>query len=62
LKPILNQRPELAKYLFSTLDLDSGGIASRVGSNVNERLGGKPLGPYLIHAKPKGSSGSYVFE
>ena len=62
LKPILNQKPELAKYLFSTLEFDEGGIASRIGSNVNEKLGGQRVGPYLIQAKPKGSAGPKVFE
>jgi hypothetical protein len=30
LKPILNQKPMLAKFLYSTLDFDEGGIASRI--------------------------------
>jgi hypothetical protein len=62
LKPILNQKPELAKYLLATLEFDEGGIAPRIGSNVNEKLGGQRVGPYMIHAKPKGSTGPKVFE
>jgi hypothetical protein len=42
LKLILNQKPSLANYLFSTLDFDEGGYTdNRIGSNVNKALAGK---------------------
>ncbi len=62
LKPVLNQNPVLANYLLSTLDFADGGIASRIGDAVNERLGGKRVSPYRILAKPKGTKGAYIFE
>ncbi|MGI8655040.1 MAG: hypothetical protein ACR2LC_07460 [Pyrinomonadaceae bacterium] len=62
LKPILNQNPVLANYLFSTLDFAAGGVASRIGDAVNDRLGGKRVSPYRVLAKPKGTKGAYIFE
>jgi hypothetical protein len=62
LKPILEQKPALATHLFSTLEFAEWGMASRVGSIVNEKLGGARLGPYRIRAKPKGVTGAYIFE
>lgn len=62
LKLILEQKPTLASHLFSTLEFAESGMASRVGSIVNERLGGTRLGPYRIRAKPKGAEGDFVFE
>jgi hypothetical protein len=62
LRPILEREPALAKHLFSTLDFAEWGVSSRVGSTVNERLGGARLGPYRILAKPKGAAGGYTFE
>ena len=34
----------------------------RIGQNVNPHLGGTRLGPYTVLAKPKGSTGPFVFE
>jgi hypothetical protein len=62
LRPILEQEPALSQHLFSTLDFAEWGMSSRVGSTVNERLGGARLGPYRILAKPKGAAGDYIFE
>ncbi len=62
LKLILEQKPALATHLFSTLEFAEWGMASRVGSIVNEKLGGARLGPYRIRTKPKGAEGDYVFE
>ena len=61
LKPILEQKPMLASHLFSTLDFAEWGMASRVGSIVNEKLGGARLGPYRIRAKPKGAEKAITY-
>ncbi len=61
LLPLLNERPELKKLLFDSFDLHWTGGASRIGNNVNERFGGRRLGPYYLHAKPKGLKGDYIF-
>lgn len=34
----------------------------RIGQNVNRALGGTRMGPYTFLARPKGSSGPFVFE
>lgn len=59
LVPILNQKSELKKVLFDSFDLDWTGGAGRIGYRVNERLGGKRIGPYYLKAKPKGSKSDY---
>ena len=62
LRPILNQQPELAKWLTAGLEFDQADIAVRLGQNVNPRFGGLRLGPYVILAKPKGASGPFTLE
>jgi hypothetical protein len=59
--PLLQQDKDLNQFIISTLDLDSGGWATRIGSRVNEDLGGARIAPYSICAKPKGSSGPWIF-
>lgn len=62
IKPILEKAPAVAKWLNETLDLDETGDATRIGQNVNPRLGGTRVGPYTILAKPKDAAGPFVFE
>lgn len=62
LKPITNQIPELWQYLTSTLELQQSGWASRIGNEVNPRLGGTRIGPYCLLAKPKTANGPYTME
>jgi hypothetical protein len=61
LLPLLRQNKDLHDHLTRTLDIDTIGTAIRIGSIVNEDLGGARIAPYVIRAKPKGSSGSWVF-
>jgi hypothetical protein len=62
LQPILNQQPVLAKWLTSGLEFDQTGDAIRIGQNVNPRFGGRRIGPYVILAKPTGTSGPFTLE
>lgn len=62
LMPILAQAPATRDMLFSQYDLETWGVATRIGSNVNSHFGGKRIGPYIILAKPKGTPGPYTLE
>lgn len=63
IQPILQQQPVLAQWLTGGLDFDeTGGYAIRIGQNVNPRLGGLRVGPYVILAKPKGAAGPFSLE
>jgi hypothetical protein len=62
IKPVIQQSPDVEKYLFATLDLEKSGQANRIGNNINPRLGGTRLGPYCIYAKPKGDAGKNTLE
>lgn len=59
--PLLQQNKELNEFIISTLDIDSGGWATRIGSRANEGLSGARIAPYSIRAKPKGSRGPWLF-
>jgi hypothetical protein len=62
-KPILMQQPKLGEHLLATLDIyRTASAETRIGSSVNEELGGTRLGPYMLYAKPKDTKGPYVFE
>ncbi len=54
LEPILNQQPLIKDLVLETFDIDESGWASRIGQQVNEKFGGRRIGPYHIKAKPKG--------
>ena len=62
LKPILNQQPLIKDLVLETFDIAESGWAHRIGQQVNEKFGGRRLGPYSIKAKPKGQEGDYIFE
>lgn len=63
LEPLLNQKPELKKFILETFDIAESGYApNRIGSQVNKKFGGRRLGPYILKAKPKGQEGDDVFE
>lgn len=59
--PLLKQNSELYDFVSASLELDSGGWATRIGSRINEDLGGARIAPYSIRAKPKGSAGPWLF-
>lgn len=59
--PLIQQNSDIYHFVDSTLDLDRGGWATRIGSHVNEALEGARIAPYSIRAKPKGSSGPWIF-
>ena len=61
LKPILNQQPLIKDLVLETFDIAESGWAHRIGQQVNEKFGGRRLGPYSIKAKPKGQEGDYIF-
>lgn len=58
----MQQEPGLAKWLNDGLEFAEGGIAVRLGQNVNPRFGGLRVGPYTILAKPKGAAGPFTLE
>ena len=58
---VLQQKPRLAKYLASTLDIAESGDARRLGRQFTH-LGGKRIGPYTFDAKPKGAEGAFQFQ
>lgn len=60
LMPILDESPVFKKLVFDTFDLHWTGGASRIGVNVNDRLGGRRIGPYYLNAKPKGQEGDFT--
>jgi hypothetical protein len=62
LRPILQQAPVMATWLNDGLEFDKTGTAVRIGQNVNPRLGGRRIGPYVILAKPKGAAGPFTLE
>ncbi len=62
LLPLLKKDNSIGKYLLETIDFSKSGSAIRIGQDVNPKLGGGRVGPYTIYAKPKGSSGPYIFK
>lgn len=52
--PLLQQNPALYQFVTETFDLDSQGLAIRIGSNVSEGLGGASIAPYSLRVKKKG--------
>ncbi len=61
-QPVLMQQPKLGEHLLATLDIYRTATAVRIGSSVNEELGGTRVGPYQLYAKPKDAKGPYIFE
>ena len=59
---ILKQNPGLRAFLFEHMCISTSGLAKRIGSNVNERMGGRRIGPYELRGKPKGSTGPYIYK
>ncbi len=59
--PLLKQNKELHDFVMGTLELDPSGWATRIGTRVNEDLGGARIAPYSIRARPKGSTGPWQF-
>ena len=62
LKPILNQHPVIKDFVLKSFDISESGWASRIGQQVNEKFGGRRIGPYHIKAKPKEYQGKDTFE
>jgi hypothetical protein len=62
LVPLLARAPALRDFIDRHLDLDKSGVATRIGREVSDRLGGRRIGPYVIGAKPKGHRGDYIFD
>lgn len=59
--PLLKQNESIYLFVMDTLDLESGGWAVRIGSNVNPDLGGARIAPYTIRAKRKGAKGDWTY-
>lgn len=59
--PLLKQNTELYDFVTANLELETSGWATRIGSRVNEDLGGARIAPYSVRVKPKGSSGPWLF-
>ena len=62
LKPILNQQPVIKDFVLKSFDVAESGWASRIGRQVNEKFGGRRIGPYHIKARPKEYQGKETFE
>ena len=58
---VRRQAPELWALLDGAFEIDRSGIASRIGSPVSPRLGGKRLGPYCLAAKRKDAPGGSLY-
>lgn len=52
-QPLLRAKPALAAVLAS-MEVAPHGVAVRIGSTVNERLGGTRIGPYEFEARVNG--------
>jgi hypothetical protein len=52
-QPLLRAKPALAAVLAS-MEVAPHGVATRIGTNVNPRLGGMRIGPYLFDARVSG--------
>jgi hypothetical protein len=61
LESLLKSDAPIGKHLLATLDFADSGFATRLGNHF-VHLGGLRVGPYDIEAKPKVSSGPFVFE
>jgi hypothetical protein len=58
IKEVINQDPEIAKFVYSSLDCKSSGYTDyRIGGMFP--LGGRRLGPYEIRCRNKGSKTDY---
>lgn len=62
LPALLAQDPELATFVERTLDIGATGSAARVGAALSPHLGGSRIGPYVVPARPKGSTGAYSLQ
>lgn len=51
------QIPALWQSINTAFDLDSSGYANMIGTNVNEQLGHRRVGPYCLEGKPKAQKG-----
>jgi len=61
IEPLLKQQLELWGVIKSAFDVEEVGIASRINSKENPKLGGERTGPYAFSAKPKGENGPFIF-
>ena len=59
--PLLKQDTNLYNFVVATFDLIGTAWAPRIGSIINEDLGGARIAPYSIRAKRKGSKGDWEF-
>lgn len=59
IKPLLNQRPALARAIEERLELATIGQAMRLGPST-PALAGYRVAPYQIEAKPKGEQGPFT--
>jgi hypothetical protein len=57
---ILQKQPEVLQMLELSLDVESVGGATRLGSNFAPSLGGARICPYEFHAQVKGTSKKVV--
>lgn len=60
-EPLLRQNEALYIYVTETLELSPGGWANRINGRVSDDLGGSRLAPYVLRAKPKGTTGGWIF-
>ena len=59
--PILRQNSTLYDCLVKTFDFSKGAVGRRIGNVGEAHLGGARVAPYEFNARPKGSTGPWIF-
>lgn len=59
IQDLLGQQPTIRLLLTESLEVAAGGMAVRIGSH-HPALGGKRIGPFEFHAKPRGEPGPFT--
>jgi hypothetical protein len=58
---IIKQNTNLYKSLDQAFDFSPGAVGMRIGNVGDARLGGARVAPYEFYARPKGSTGDWIF-
>jgi len=59
---LLAQEPPLGNWLFGTLNFSIYGAAEQISPDVESKLRGTRIGPYIFHAFIRGSNAGYKLE
>jgi hypothetical protein len=58
---IVKQNADLYKSLDISFDFSPGAVGKRIGNIGEAHLGGARVAPYEFYARPKGSTGDWIF-